>query len=407
MIELLGWASRSLVFLRYTREFQETRKIFQNQLSRQTSLVYQETQIRQALILVQNLLQSPDKLEAHLQRFSASVIMEIAYGHHVTSEDDPFLRIADKINELTAGVGPQGSNIVDFFPILKKLPAWFPGAWFVRYAKESYPIYCRMRRYGFDEVRKEMARGTAKPSFLSLNLEDLARGGTENEGTENEDKLERLEASAFHLYETGTETTSSAVHTLVLALLLHPQAQRKAQEEVDKVIGSGRLPDFGDRESLPFVECLMYEALRWHSPAPLGIPHQLMEDDVYRGMSIPKGSTVIANIRSMTLDEKTYREPNTFFPERFLPQPAGFGEPRPDCVFGFGRRACPGQHLAEASIWIVLATLLAVFDIRPIQDEYGNDVIPPEEFHNSLTSHPAPFKCSIRLRSDLAKRLLA
>ncbi|KAJ3474623.1 hypothetical protein NLI96_g12356 [Meripilus lineatus] len=63
-----------------------------------------------------------------------------------------------------------------------------------------------------------------------------------------------------------------------------------------------------------------------------------MEDDVYEGMFIPKGSTIVPNIRSMTLDESVHTNPETFFPERYLPQPAGLGEGYPHSVFGFGRR---------------------------------------------------------------------
>ncbi|KAJ3474621.1 hypothetical protein NLI96_g12354 [Meripilus lineatus] len=401
MLELLGWASGPLVFLGYGRAFHDTRKIFQKQLSRQTSAIFQDNQSRQAAILAQNLLETPDKFEDHIQRFASAVVMEIAYGHHVSSPDDPYLRIADKINELVAGIGAQGSNLVDLFPFLIKLPAWFPGAWYIRYANKHLPTFLRIQRYGFDEVRKEMERGTAKPSFLSLNLEELAR-----EGRESEEEFRRLEVSSFHLYGAGGETTKSTLHTMILALLLNPQAQKKAQGEIDKVIGVHRLPDFTDREALPYVECLMYETMRWHPAVPLGIPHRVMEDDMYEGMFIPKGSTIVPNIRSMTLDESVHKNPETFFPERYLPQPAGLGEGYPHSVFGFGRRLCPGRHLAVASVWIVLVTLLSAFDIRPVKDANGDDIIPPAEFHTALSSHPVPFKCAITPRSELARNLV-
>lgn len=106
----------------------------------------------------------------------------------------------------------------------------------------------------------------------------------------------------------------------------------------------------------------------------------------------------------MALDPKVYRDPHKFYPERFLPQPAGYSEPIPEFVFGFGRRyaiprfdcvpvgmsvvprICPGRYLAEASLWIVAATLLAVFDICPTKDEQGNDTLPTAEFTNAIVS---------------------
>ena len=103
----------------------------------------------------------------------------------------------------------------------------------------------------------------------------------------------------------------------------HLDIQRNAQAEIDKVVGRDRLPNYSDRVLLPYVEALYKEVLRWHPVAPLGVPHCLYpeKDDNYRGepepaqklderdlqylwsigMFIPKGSTVIANIRCVTL----------------------------------------------------------------------------------------------------------
>ncbi len=127
----------------------------------------------------------------------------------------------------------------------------------------------------------------------------------------------------------------STLHTLVLALLLHSNTQKKAQEEIDKLIGQQRLPQLSDWEALLYVEALMYESIRWVSffshhwqytefpfdidgTLPLhlvwisfisqaspsvhnfiGIPHRVMEDNIYQGMFIPKGSTVISNVQSV------------------------------------------------------------------------------------------------------------
>ncbi|KAG6908733.1 hypothetical protein DXG01_003578, partial [Tephrocybe rancida] len=103
-----------------------------------------------------------------------------------------------------------------------------------------------------------------------------------------------------------------------------------------------------------------------------------MEDDIYRGMLIPKGSTVISNIRAMSLDEEIYSDPHTFNPARFLPRPEGNEEPHPDenLVFGFGRRICPGRHLADGSVWIALASILATFNISRAVKEDGTEIIP-------------------------------
>lgn len=80
-------------------------------------------------------------------------------------------------------------------------------------------------------------------------------------------------------------------------------------------------------------------------------------------------------------DEAVYSDPLTFKPERFLPASAG-GLGEPDCapaVFGYGRRICPGMHLAEASLWMYAARMLAVLDIKPVQGEDGEELPPRAE----------------------------
>ena len=81
-----------------------------------------------------------------------------------------------------------------------------------------------------------------------------------------------------------------------LAMALYPEAQKKAQAELDRVIGPSRLPDFSDRDSLPYVHALVKEVLRWHVGTPTSLPHASIQDDVYNGYLIPGGSIVLPNL---------------------------------------------------------------------------------------------------------------
>ena len=86
------------------------------------------------------------------------------------------------------------------------------------------------------------------------------------------------------------------MQTFFLAMAAFPEVQSKAQAELDSMIGSHRLPEFGDQSSLPYVCAVVKELLRWRSVVPIGIPHRSLDDDEYRGYFIPKGSVVISNI---------------------------------------------------------------------------------------------------------------
>ncbi|KAG5643123.1 hypothetical protein DXG03_001549 [Asterophora parasitica] len=184
-------------------------------------------------------------------------------------------------------------------------------------------------------------------------------------------------------------------------MVRNPEVFRKAQEELDQVIGSGRLPTFDDRGSLPYLECILKEVLRWNPPVPLGIPHRVMEDDSYRGYHIPKGTTLIVNIFAILHD---CLEPEEFRPERYA-QKTDLPDPR-EVVFGFGRRICPGRHFAESSVWCIMANVVATLDISRTPEDQERDTFPEFKFTSGFVRHPQPFACSIRPRSSKVTTLI-
>ncbi len=100
-----------------------------------------------------------------------------------------------------------------------------------------------------------------------------------------------LNVTAFQL--------TAAMEVFFLAMTLYPEAQKKAQEELDTVAGTGStegFPQFSDRQSLPYIHALVKELLRWHSGAPVGIPHRVVADDEYNGYLIPRGAIVFVNM---------------------------------------------------------------------------------------------------------------
>lgn len=111
-------------------------------------------------------------------------------------------------------------------------------------------------------------------------------------------------------------------------------------------------------------------------------------------------------------DPNNFPSPNTFEPSRFLPDhPFNTGHPRLqndtfDLPFGFGRRACPGMHLASNSLFMNVARILWGFDIGPVKrkvldegQEKWEDVLPDEwAYTNGFNSWPESFECEITVR---------
>jgi len=240
-------------------------------------------------------------------------------------------------------------------------------------------------------VKKELAAGTATPSIAANTISQLDENSTE------EDKWAAWSVPGA-MYMASVDTTASAVQTFILAMILYPEVQRTAQAEIDQVVGKSRLPDFSDEASLPYVQAVLKEVLRWHPVAPLALPHRVTEDDVYEGQYIPAGSTILPNAWGMMHDPEGFAEPDRFYPEHWL-SPDAPAYPHP--AFGFGARRCPGRASAHSSMWMMIAGILATFDITPTEDG------PPEETYMSgFISYVKPFRCYIRPRSETAASLV-
>ncbi|KAG5651397.1 hypothetical protein H0H81_008779 [Sphagnurus paluster] len=149
-----------------------------------------------------------------------------------------------------------------------------------------------------------------------------------------------------------------------MAMALNPDKQALAQAEIDRVVGTERLPVIADRKNLPYLSAVIKETMRWYPVLPLSIARLTAEDDTYKGYFIPKGTIITPNVWSIAFEANEKYDPKAFIPERFLdpndttPDPATW-------AFGFGRRICPGKALAENSLMALISGILAAFDILP------------------------------------------
>ncbi|KAJ7627808.1 cytochrome P450 [Mycena polygramma] len=241
----------------------------------------------------------------------------------------------------------------------------------------------------FAETERQMNSGVAPHSFAADGLTALRNSDTYY-------KEHHLRATAATMFAAASDTTASALATFVLGILANPEAQRRAQAEIDSVTGGKYLPTLDDQSAMPYLGALVKEVLRWENVTPIALPHRLTRDDEYRGYRLPSGSLVIGNAWAMLHDETIYPDPFAFKPERFLVDNAR----DPDVAFGFGRRRCPGRHMAALSLWTTIASILATLDIEKAVDDAGRVIEPRHEYVSGLVSTPLPFKCSITPRSE-------
>ncbi|KAF7310092.1 Cytochrome P450 [Mycena indigotica] len=337
----------------------------------------------------------PDDYESVLTTYSGGIALKIAYGYDITEpvEEDYFVKLIEGAEDTIPSL-VQPFFFVEAFPFLRFLPKWFPLATFHRIAAAKKKILDAMVYVPNEWAKKKLETDPSAASFFSGHY-----FGKEDSGSLSKAEADDLMWTAGAIYTGGAHTTASAIATFLLLISTHTEVQARAREEIDRVVGRGRLVNSDDRAAMPYLAAILKETLRWAPPAPQGIRHAVIQDDIYNGYLIPKGSAVIANIWAITHDAEMYPKPFEFDPSRFLgdtPQrdPADF-------VFGFGRRVCPGATLAGESVFLAAANLLALFDIKTALDPAGRGIDPMEglDWRTGLITTPLNFRFRLVPRS--------
>ncbi|KAJ7339879.1 cytochrome P450 [Mycena albidolilacea] len=384
--ELMGWDfSFGVLSAKYSNT------VFSVTASQQ----FQPMKLASTHALLRRILKNPEGcMMEHFEQMTGELIMSITYGNDVLDANDPYLKLAHQsMHDLAAACVP-GKYLVDAIPVLKYIPTWFPGAGFKRDARKWSQATQQYVELPFEEAKRKIAAGVSRASFISQVL------SMKWDSMDPHYSTDAIRDTAGTILSGGSHSTVSVLGTFALAMLLHPEIQKKAQSEIDSVVGHDRLPSFKDKPTLPYIEALVKELFRWEPVAPLGGPHFVAVENEYRGYRIPAGSIILGNTWAIFHDEALYPEPFEFRPERFLSaaQPDRIN-PDPVMGFGYGRRACPGQYVALDSVWIAVASILAVFHLTKAVEDDGKVIEPRCEYFSGLARIPLPFKASVRPRS--------
>jgi cytochrome P450 len=362
---------------------------------------------------MKEILEDPDDYVMSIERYSVSNTSIVGWGRRIDRKNDYVAQQALKLMEGVNSVVP-GVFIMETIPFLVKLPSWiyklpsqisFGGAVMWRY---FYLLTEEGSKASEDNFSKILMNSQEKQG-----LTDVEVGGL-----------------AGNLIGGGVDTTSSTMISCVLAMCAFPEVQRKAQAEIDSVVGPDRSPTWEDVDGkLPYMVALVKEVLRWRSVAVLaGIPHANTRDVEYKGYHFPAGTNMIGNLWAIHRNPRDFPNPDEFRPERFL---NGLQKPYPNAKgsnpFGWGRRQCSGQPFAEQGLLYSLTRLIWAFDLKPgLDDNVCYFATPlPSDFVASLqlsqsnevkldifayteseNMRPEPFKARFTPRNEKIHRLV-
>ncbi|NXL45452.1 CP1A4 protein, partial [Podilymbus podiceps] len=282
----------------------------------------------------------------------ANVICAMCFGKRYDHNDQELLNIVN-VSEQFGDVAASG-NPADFIPMLRYLPS------------RTMQLFKDInRRFSFFVQNIVQEHYT---SFDKEHIRDITDSLIEHcrEKSVGEDVRvplpnEKIINIVNDLFGAGFDTVTTALSWSLMYVALYPNIQKRIQEELDQTIGRERRPRLSDRGMLPYTEAFILEMFRHSSFLPFTIPHSTTKATALNGFYIPKDTCVFINQWQVNHDEKLWKDPSTFNPERFL-NATGTEISRMESdkvmVFGLGKRRCIGESIGRWEIFLFLATML-------------------------------------------------
>ncbi|KAI1426463.1 putative cytochrome P450 [Xylaria sp. FL1777] len=399
MGQTLASGGLRVLMMRYGQTWRMIRRILHHRLNIYAACSFEPYQVLEARQLMCDILNEPERFTENVRRYANSITTATTFGYRVTTyEDAHFQELFKVFGEFVLLAQTGVASILDYMPTLRLLPAWvLPPK---KRARAHHEREKTLYRYHWDKTKASiLSSGSSNPSFSVGLVKEQDKHGF------SDDFASYITGT---LLEAGSDTTSNTLIGFLCAMLLFPDVQRRAQAEIDRVIGVDRMPVPEDEMQLQYIRGCVKESLRWMPTTILGaIPHALTQDEYYMGFRLPKGAGLLNNVYTIHNDATRYPHPRQFDPERFKDDKQSFFDAatNPDVskrdhfAFGAGRRICPGIHVAERSLFIAIATLLWAFNFRCPVDENGNEVTPdPTKVTQGFVCAPMPFKAVITPR---------
>ncbi|XP_062058744.1 cytochrome P450 2D17-like isoform X1 [Lepus europaeus] len=294
----------------------------------------------------------PFSPNALLNKAVGNVIASLTFGRRFEYNDPCFLRLLHVTKtalEETSGFLPSVLNVV---PVLLRIPGLVDKVFSGH--KEFWGLV--------DELVTEhrMTRDPAQPprDMTDAYLAEVEKAQGNPDSSFNDENLRMV---VTDLFIAGMVTTSATLVWALLLMILHPEVQRRVQQEIDEVIGPARRPEMGDQAHMPYTTAVVHEVQRFIHSNPMGAPHMTSRDVEVQGFLIPKGTVLFTNLSSVLKDEAVWEKPFRFHPGHFLDAQGRFVKQEAFMPFSAGRRACLGEPLARMELFLFFTCLLQRF----------------------------------------------
>ncbi|KAJ7766403.1 cytochrome P450 [Mycena maculata] len=392
-----------LVFAADSPRLQNIRRVVARFFSPQNSLRYVPAETAESTVLLNDLITQPAAFSDSIRRYTHSLAKIMAYGQRAPSfHSEEVQEFYTTLDQLLHALGFGTYPPFDLIPALKWIPPPFAPwrAVGVQIKSVRNAIHTRM----YEGVRRRQAAGDVESTecFIGKVLQSKIPEG-------DEEAYSRCSHTGLALLDAGSDTSAAFLLSLVLVLATYPECQERARAEIDAVVDGMRLPVSEDFPKLPYLNALIKEVMRFRPQFPIGIPHLMTGNAVYKEYHVPKDSMVVLNTYALFHDPEIFEEPEVFNPDRFLKSEHGTRPAvdntdfRDNFLFGGGRRICPGQWVAQSTMHLTSMRLIWALKFGAATDPSTGQPLSRElDFYASegAVVMPKPFNCVIEPRSQ-------
>ncbi|XP_075086448.1 nicotine N-demethylase CYP82E4-like [Nicotiana tabacum] len=302
-----------------------------------------------------------------IDKLSFDIILKMIAGKSYNNGHGEILKIAFQKFMVIA----MEFELYDIFPI--PLFKWVDFSGNVKVVKETIKDIDTVFQGWLDEHIKKRESNNEVLDENEQDFIDSMLSKTSNEHLgDTYSPSTSIKATIFSLVLDATETLALHIKWVMALLINNKLEMKKAQEEIDTIVGKDRWVEESDIKNLVYLQAIVKEALRLYPPAPLSVPHESVEDCVVNGYHIPKGTVLLPNVMKLQRDPKMWLDPNKFDPERFLTTHAKIdyrGQHYELIPFGTGRRACPAMTYALQVEYLSIAHLIQGFNFNTPSNE--------------------------------------
>ncbi|CAA7026727.1 unnamed protein product [Microthlaspi erraticum] len=231
-----------------------------------------------------------------------------------------------------------------------------------------------------DGIMEKLINEREKESFVDVLLR-----------LRDEDKLDYdVKAIMQGTFVAAVESVALELEWLLSELIRHPNILKKAQEEVQRVVGTKSKITNNEIDQMHYLRCIIKETLRLHPPGI--VPRETSSNWIkLGGYDIPPKTKVLVNLFAVQCDPKDWEKPDEFIPERFIEKNIDYMGNQGYAPFGFGRRNCPGMAYGLALVEEIIANLLYRFDWK-MHDGSKPEELNMEEVFQFVVSRKFPLR---------------